>query len=149
MDERDSGGRLPVLLGVAASLAAFGLIVGLLGYSFYHAFDGGDHPAPAVRAAVAAPKPTPFATLTPDEIARYASQPILRYFYVFVLCDGETVEGAIYSGIIYSDYVTLLATPDHDLIVDLAAGKPTILPSYSKVFPSACAKRMFNFTALE
>ncbi len=149
MEERDSGGRLPVLIGAAAGVTAFAMIAGLLAYSFYHAFDGGDEVSSPVQAAAAAPRPTPLATLTPDEVAHYASQPIMRYFYVFILCDGETVEGAIYSGIIYSESVTLLATPDHDLIVDIAAGKPTILPADSKVFPSVCARQMFNISAVQ
>ena len=146
MDERDSGGRLPVLLGAAASVAAFALLVGLLGYSLYHAFDGGDTPAPP-RAALAA-KPTPSATFTSAQIAQYASEPVHRDFFIFILCDGETVEGSIYGGIIYSDYVALLATPDHDIIVDLSQGKPTILPPNSPIFESACARKMFgNFSS--
>jgi hypothetical protein len=147
MDERDSGGRLPVLLGAAASMAAFALIVGLLGYSLYYAFDGGDTPSPAPRAAAAA-RPTPSATFTAAQIAQYANEPIHRDFFIFILCDGETVEGSIYGGIIYNDYVTLLATPDHDIIVDLSQGKPTILPDNSPIFESVCAKKMFgNFSS--
>lgn len=140
MEERESNGRLPVMLWAAASLGAVLLIVALLGYSLVTAVA---HSSPDDRVqSEAFVKPSPTPTRVPFV---WTGEPlrITVPFYIFVLCDGETIEGAIYNGNIDGDYVALLATPDRDLIVAVLQGQQTFLPKASRIFKSPCAGRQF------
>jgi hypothetical protein len=141
MDERETGGPALIMLSALASVIALAIILAALAYSFVHALDGGDTERPAQ--AQAAPRATPGPSPTPFVFVMPPGPREPSAFYVFIMCDGETVETAIYSGIIYADWVSLYQTADRALIMDLLEGRPTILPPQSKIFSSRCAERLF------
>ncbi|MGE0058432.1 MAG: hypothetical protein AB7P33_17455 [Dehalococcoidia bacterium] len=142
MDEEESQSVAPAFLTALLAAAAFVLIAGLLGYSLVNAVEKSDTDNRVVTAprATATNTRVPFVYVpsgTPEPRAP-------TNFYIFILCDGETVQGEIYSGNIDSDYVVLMPSGDRDVIVDVLANKPTIFPPQSKYFTSACARRTFN-----
>ncbi len=142
MDEENSQAAAPAVLTALFGAAALVLIVGLLGYSLVNAVEKSD----TENRVVVAPRPSATNTRVPFVFVPSGTpEPRLPTpFYLFILCEGETVQGEIYSGNIDSDYVELFARYDHDVIVDILAGKPTIFPAHSKYFTSACARRTFG-----
>ena len=142
MDEEKSQSAAPAVLTALLATAAFVLIAGLLGYSLVNAVEKSDND----NRVVSAPRATATNTRVPFVwVPSGTPEPRTpSNFYIFILCDGETVAGEIYSGNIDSDYVALLPSVDRDLIVDVLAGKPTIFPPQSRYFTSACARRTFN-----
>jgi hypothetical protein len=142
VDEEQSQAAAPAFLTALFGVAAFVLIAGLLIYTLINALEKSD----TENRVVAAPRATatntrvPF-VFVPSGTPEPLSQP---NFYIFILCDGETVQGEIYSGNIDSDYVELIASLDHDVILDVLAGKPTIFPQRAKYFTSACIRRTFG-----
>ncbi len=142
MDEEKSQSAAPAFLTALLAAAAFVLIAGLLGYSLVNAVQKSD----TENRVVAAPRATATNTLVPFVYVP-SGTPEPRSptnFYIFILCDGETIQGEIYSGNIDSDYVALMPAADRDLILDVLANKPTIFPPQSRYFTSACVRRTFN-----
>jgi hypothetical protein len=64
--------------------------------------------------------------------------PRAKAFFIMLLCDGETIQSAIYDGPIFEDHVALTPTHDRAVMADIVAGVPTVFPSYARVFPSTC-----------
>lgn len=142
MDEEKSQAAAPAFISALLGGLAFVLIAGLLGYSLVNAVEKSD----TEKRVVVAPRPTatntrvPFVFVPSGTPEPRAPTP----FYIFIMCEGETVQGEIYSGNIDSDYVELRPPLDSNVIVDILAGRPTIFPPQSKYFTSACARRTFN-----
>ncbi|MGE0058431.1 MAG: hypothetical protein AB7P33_17460 [Dehalococcoidia bacterium] len=137
----DGQSRSPGLLAVAGALssaAALALVIGLFVYSFARALDGPpaqDRPAVASRArpeTTVSARPAPWTTVRPN-----------FQFFIFMLCEGETVRATIYDGVVYGESVTLRDTVDHELIVALLAGNETAFPPTARLLGSECMRLRF------
>jgi hypothetical protein len=130
--------RIPRPVRHAQALWGVALLVGVLAYSLHSALGSdGEETAPSstpVRIAAARTS----SSSTPTSSSATAPR---NPFLVFILCDGETVSGAIYSGLITQDSITLEATPDRNMIIAVLQGQPTILPPIARVFQSECFRR--------
>lgn len=124
--------RIQALWGIVALLVLFGYSVQS------ELFSSNDTASSAPQAAVEPVRRTAASSFT--NLRSYPTQTPLELF-VFLLCDGETVSTAIYDGPITNQYVALLPESDRELITDLLAGEPTILPANKRVIPSPCAER--------
>lgn len=144
MDERETRAPVLAIAGALAAAGAFLLIGGLLMYSLATALDG--NPRGQTESGA---RPAPTATRAPFV---WTGGPYVRppsALYIFMLCDHETVEEAIYNGIIESDYVTLRPKNDYEVMVALARGEKTIFPSHARIFQSVCSRQQFGSVPLQ
>ncbi len=138
MDGQDRSPGLLAVAGALSSAAALLVIAGLFVYSFSLAIEG----SPAEdRQPLAS-----YARTEPAVSAQAAPRPTVRpnfQFFIFVLCEGETVRATIYDGVVYGESVTLRDTADHELIVALLDGEETAFPPTARLFGSACMRLRF------
>jgi hypothetical protein len=110
----------------------------LFGYSVYSVLtDDGEVSAgsPSQTAVASRPRLSFSTTNIPPGTS---DPPRVKAFFIMLLCDGETIQSAIYDGPIWEDHVALSPQHDRAVMADIVAGRDTVFPDYARVFPSTC-----------
>jgi len=120
-----------------AAVWGLGLILIVLAYSLVSTLEQQGASDPAAATFARTHPGTPIATFIVPTSGQAAGAP-RPDLLVFMLCDDETVAGAIYDGPISHLSLTLKPAGDRDVIADLLAGRPTAIPADSWFFKSRC-----------
>ena len=139
--KEDGDERASPLLAIGQVLWGVILLASILAYSVYATVLKSPDPEP--RRAETTPARSSAST-SALALAFPGGTRTTPMFHLYIMCDGETVASAIYDGPIYNDFVALLATPDHSVILALLQGQPTIFPADATVYQSVCFRRLLE-----